>query len=60
VKLHSANYFYQLEGCISLGASLLDMNDDGYNDVTSSNNTMKAFHRVMGKDTEALFIVTNK
>lgn len=57
-KFHAANYWYQLNGCIALGNSLLDVNNDGYNDITSSNKTMRAFHRVLKKDKEALFIIS--
>lgn len=46
-KFHSANYWYQLNGCIALGRSLMDINKDGYNDVTSSRSTMNSFHKVL-------------
>ena len=57
-KFHAANYWHQLNGCIALGDSLLDINNDGYNDITNSNKTMKSFHRVFGKDKVALLMVT--
>lgn len=56
-KFHSANYWYQLNGCISLGLKLADINRDGYPDITSSRNTMNAFERVFGDDTEAVLII---
>lgn len=46
-KFHSANYWFQLNGCIALGRSLADINSDGYNDITSSVSTMKAFHKAL-------------
>lgn len=46
-KFHSANYWHQLNGCISLGLTYKDINKDGYRDVTNSTNTMKAFHEVL-------------
>ena len=52
-KFHSANYWYQLNGCIALGQTLADVNGDGYNDVVNSRMTMKKFHEVFGNDTEA-------
>ena len=52
-KFHAANYWYQLNGCIALGKTLADINKDGYNDITSSRLTMKAFHEVFGNDREA-------
>lgn len=50
-KFHSANYWYQLNGCIALGKTLKDINKDGYNDVTSSRATMKAFHKILENET---------
>ena len=46
-KFHSANYWFQLNGCIALGRSLSDINSDGYNDITSSKSTMKSFHKTL-------------
>jgi len=56
-KFHSANYWYQLNGCIALGNRLADINNDGYNDVLSSKQTMKAFHKALNGDTKALLII---
>ena len=57
-KFHSANYWYQLNGCIALGRSLADINKDGYNDVTSSRNTMKSFHKALESETRIEVIIT--
>lgn len=46
-KFHSANYWYQLNGCISLGLKYKHLNKDNYRDVTNSVNTMKAFESVL-------------
>jgi hypothetical protein len=56
-KFHSANYWYQLNGCIALGQKLKDINKDGYRDVTNSRNTMKQFHSALKGHTEATLIV---
>ena len=56
-KFHSANFWYQLNGCIALGNRLADINNDGYNDVLSSKQTMKAFHKALNGDTKALLII---
>lgn len=56
-KFHSANYWYQLNGCIALGNRLADINNDGYNDVLSSKLTMRAFHKTLNGDTKALLII---
>lgn len=58
-KFHAANYWYQLNGCIALGQRLLDINNDGYNDITNSRNTMQSFHRAFEKDEEALLFVVD-
>ena len=58
-KFHSANYWYQLNGCIALGRSLADINKDGYQDVTSSKSTMKAFHKALEGETKVDLIITN-
>lgn len=54
-KFHSANYWYQLNGCIALGQSLYDIDKDGYHDVTSSKSTMARFHKVL-KDYKELTV----
>ncbi len=53
-KFHSANYWYQLNGCIALGQKLKDLNADGYNDVTNSRYTIKQFHTALKGQTEAV------
>ena len=58
-KFHSANYWFQLNGCIALGLKLKDINNDGYNDVTNSRKTMKAFHDALKGDTRAELIITD-
>lgn len=57
-KFHAANYWFQLNGCIALGRTLADINNDGYNDVTSSGATMKKFHAAFGSDRTAKLIVS--
>ena len=46
-KIHSANYWFQLNGCIALGRNRKDINKDGFADVTSSRQTMALFHKAM-------------
>ena len=57
-KFHSANYWFQLNGCIALGRTILDINNDGYNDVTSSKSTMKAFHKILEGETRVELIIS--
>jgi len=56
-KFHSANYWYQLNGCIALGSELLDINKDGFRDVTNSKNTMEEFHYILEGLTEIQLII---
>ena len=56
-KFHSANYWYQLNGCISLGLRLAKLNKDNYYDITSSNMTMTAFHNALNKYEEVVLII---
>ena len=56
-KIHSANKWDQLNGCIALGLKLKDINNDGYFDVTSSRATMNAFHQVLKGITETTITI---
>ena len=40
ILIHNANYHYQLLGCVAVGNQHVDINKDGYLDVTSSKATM--------------------
>lgn len=39
VCIHIANFFFEIEGCIAVGASYYDLNKDGLADVTESSKT---------------------
>lgn len=57
-KFHVANYSDQLEGCIALGLTHVDINHDDKIDITSSSMTISQFHRaLMGKKSVTLQIV---
>lgn len=47
VRIHSANYFYQLLGCIALGDTTKDINMDGELDVIHSGATIDKFTSIM-------------
>lgn len=49
VRIHSANFFSQLRGCIALGSAHKDINADGNLDVLHSGNTMAEFEALMEK-----------
>lgn len=46
-KIHAANYFRQLQGCIALGDMHIDMDGDTYRDVRNSVKTILKFHTAM-------------
>lgn len=47
ILIHNANYHRQLLGCIAVGKAHLDIDGDGYKDVTSSKQTMKELNEVL-------------
>ena len=49
VKIHAGNYYTQIKGCLLFGESLVDMNKDGYKDVTSTRDTLKKLIKLAGK-----------
>lgn len=47
IRIHSANYFNQLLGCIALGDAHKDINSDGHLDVLHSGATVAKFAEFM-------------
>jgi len=47
IRIHAANYFSQLLGCIALGDANADINGDGQPDVLHSVATIVAFEQLM-------------
>ena len=43
-KFHAANYWDQLNGCIALGLRYINLNKDGYLDLTNSQDSLERFH----------------
>lgn len=58
-KFHAANYARQLNGCIALGQKRVDIDGDGYADVTSSRKTMSQFHKALNGEIRAELIVND-
>ena len=57
-KFHSANYWKQLNGCISPGLRYKFLNADNYRDVTNSKDSLRAFNESLKPYTEALLVIT--
>ncbi len=57
IRIHPANYFFQLNGCVALGDKLVDINGDGKLDVTNSRATLALFESFMQKQEFTLKIV---
>jgi hypothetical protein len=49
IRIHSANYARQLNGCIALGNKFSDIDRDGRLDVANSRATIKAFETLLNK-----------
>lgn len=58
-KFHSANYWFELNGCIALGKQRKHIDGDAVMDITSSRDTMKLFHDALHGQTEAVLMVFN-
>jgi hypothetical protein len=50
VRIHSANYFTQIQGCIALGLGQDDINEDGNLDIISSKKAMEIAANNLGKE----------
>ena len=51
IRIHPANYAYELHGCIALGSAYKDLNLDGLNDVVHSGETLRKFEELLnGED----------
>lgn len=58
IRIHSANYFFQLLGCIALGDTHKDINSDGQLDVIHSGNTINDFNSLFNKQDFKLIITS--
>jgi len=56
IRIHSANHFFQLLGCIALGNAHKDINSDGQLDVIHSGATIAAFEQAMQQQDFKLII----
>lgn len=56
IRIHSANYFYELLGCIAFGDALKDINADKNLDLIHSGTTVQRFNQFMNKESFRLII----
>lgn len=56
IRIHSGNYFFDIQGCILLGTGYSDMNKDGTKDIINSKLTIKKFEDLLGKKDFKLII----
>ena len=47
IKIHVANYYKELKGCIAIGMETKDINADGVDDLIQSNDAFDEFMKVM-------------
>ena len=50
ILIHPGNYFRDIRGCILVGADHIDINKDGYKDVTASRKTVMKLLKLAGKE----------
>lgn len=54
IKIHPANYYNQLQGCIALGDMFTHLNGDKSLDLRNSRSTVNKFHFIMGEQKKAI------
>ena len=52
-KIHVANFYRQLNGCIGVGDLHLNLDNDKNLDVRNSRDTLDRLHKAMGKEKKA-------
>ena len=58
ILIHAGNYNRDTHGCILIGANLVDINQDGNMDVTSSKVTMERMMNSIGGETDGYIQIT--
>ncbi len=56
ILIHFGNYYTDTRGCVLVGNAFVDLNKDGYKDVTSSNKTMKRILSIAPEEFELTII----
>ena len=57
ILIHAGNFHRDTEGCICVGKDHIDIDNDGYRDLTSSKNTMKALNNAIPVNTFKLIVI---
>tara|TARA_R110000868_G_scaffold175724_3_gene412913 strand:- start:1899 stop:2843 length:945 start_codon:yes stop_codon:yes gene_type:complete len=57
IRIHSANYVSSLQGCVALGMSHKDINQDGRQDAYESKKALDAFEGMLGRQPFTLTII---
>ncbi len=57
LRFHSANWFFELKGCVALGSIFKDLNADMELDIVHSGDTIKAFNELMNKKDFRLIVI---
>lgn len=59
IKIHVANFVYQLQGCIGVGHYIDDLNSDGIMDIGNSAKTLDILHKKILPTTELTLTIIN-
>lgn len=59
-KIHVANYYTQIQGCIAVGDMHKNINRDGIPDVRNSKRTLRRLHRAMHPLTSSTIRIVGK
>lgn len=53
IKIHAANYYYQLDGCIGIGGNFVNIDGDDEIDVSESKKALSEFNLSLIKQKES-------
>lgn len=56
IRIHSGNYFFDIQGCILLGTGYANLNNDKETDIVNSRKTITEFENILKKQPFTLII----